>query len=246
MFSRFRDTTDTSRINHTKSSGLFADHTVQAFQGIAQSAQLINQAELHSLLAVDDGAHIRGQLPGAHHQLQELFPVHPGVGGDKISNLLLYPLEIAEGLGRAHHQPRHPDRVDGHGGSGGDEGVLGADCQGDADGVPSPQNQGDGGLFHPGNHLRNGKARLDVAADGVQQEQQTVNFVALLNVGQQRQDVLVLGGLGVFRQDLVALHLADDGQGIDIAVFGAGQVRSQFRQPVSLLLFVVVHGDPPV
>ena len=132
--------------------------------------------------------------------------------------------------------------MDGHGGGGGDEGVLGADRQGDADRMSAAQDQGHGGLFHAGDHLRNGKTGLNVAADGVQQEQQPIDLLALLDVGQQRQDVLVFGGLGVFGQNLVALHLADDGEGVDAAVFGGGEVCAQLRQSV-LLLFVLIHGD---
>ena len=58
--------------------------------------------------------------------------------------------------------------------------------------------------------------------------------------------MLVFGGLDVVRQDLVALDLADDGQGIDIAACGPGQRRAELRVPIQAGRFIVfAHGIAP-
>ena len=67
--------------------------------------------------------------------------------------------------------------------------------QGYADGMSAPQHQGNGGLFHAGDQLGDGQAGLYVAPRRVQKDQQTVDVGALLNGGQQGQNVLVFGGL---------------------------------------------------
>ena len=48
--------------------------------------------------------------------------------------------------------------------------------------------------------------------------------------------MLVLGGFGVVRQDLVALHLADDGQGVDVAAAAAGDGRAQVDQALAAIV----------
>ena len=49
----------------------------------------------------------------------------------------------------------------------------------------------------------------------VEQHQQAVHLVALLNGRQQGHDVLIFGGLGRGGQNLVALDLSYNGQGVD-------------------------------
>ena len=84
--------------------------------------------------------------------------------------------------------------------------------------MAAPQDDGDRGLCHAGDELRDGKARLHVAPHSVQQEEDAVHLVALLQLGKQGQDVLVLGGLGAAGGGVVALDLADDGEAVDRAV----------------------------
>ena len=90
--------------------------------------------------------------------------------------------------------------------------------------MAATQHQRDGWLFHPGDHLRNGKSRLDISAYGVQQQQQPIHIVTFLDACQQRQYMLIFCGLYRIRSNLVAFHLADDGQRINISFAGAGHI----------------------
>ena len=103
--------------------------------------------------------------------------------------------------------------------------------------MATSQHQGDRGLLHPCDHLRNGKPRLNVPPHGIEKQQQTIHVVALLDPRKQGQNVLILGGLHRLRGHLMALHLADDGQGVDVSLAGAGHVRAQLHNLLPLLFF---------
>ena len=47
--------------------------------------------------------------------------------------------------------------------------------------------------------------------------------------------MLILGGLGRLRQDLVALHLTGDGQGVDIAPAAAAHSGAEVDDPLALV-----------
>ena len=103
--------------------------------------------------------------------------------------------------------------------------------------MSAAQHQRHRGLFHPRNHLRNGKPRLDVAAHRVQKQQQTVHVVAFLDSGQQRQNMLIFGGLHRFRGDHVPFHLSDNGEGVDASLAGFRDVRAKLHDLLPLLFF---------
>ena len=52
-------------------------------------------------------------------------------------------------------------------------------------------------------------------AHGVEQDEQSLDLPILLNGDQRRENVFILGGLGVLRQDVVSLYLSDDVQTVD-------------------------------
>ena len=136
--------------------------------------------------------------------------------------------------------------MDRHAGRRGDKGFFGAHRQGDADGVSASQHQGHGGFFHSGHHLRDGKPGLNISAYGVQQQQKSVHILALLDSGKQGQHMLIFGGLHRLGGHLVSLHLADDGQGIDVATAAPGDIGAQLHNLLPLLFFhvrVLTHAD---
>ena len=94
-----------------------------------------------------------------------------GIGSNKVRNLLLNSVKIAEGLGRTYHNSRHPDGMDCHTGGWRNKRLFCTDCQRNANGMPSAQNQGNGGFLHPGDHFRNGKTCFDIAAHRIEQKQ---------------------------------------------------------------------------
>ena len=81
-----------------------------------------------------------------------------------------------------------------------------------------------------------------IAAHGVQQEQHAVHVPALLQLGQEGEDMLVLGGLGVAGGGGVALDLADDGQAVDGTVGGAGQGGAEVQDGLGVLRRVFLFG----
>ena len=81
--------------------------------------------------------------------------------------------------------------------------------------MPAAQHQRDGGFFHPRDQLRNGKPRLDIPADRVEQQQQPVNFLAFLHGREQGNDVLIFCRLLRIRRKGVPLDRADDRQAVD-------------------------------
>ena len=111
--------------------------------------------------------------------------------------------------------------------------------------MPAAQHERHGWLPHPGDQLRNGKSRLDVAAHGVEQEQQAVDVLALLDRGQQRQHMLVFCCFDRLGLCLMALDLPDDRQGIDIAALRLRQPRTKLLQPLLRPALCFVHAVPP-
>ena len=109
-----------------------------------------------------------------------------------------------------------------------------------ADGMASSQDDGDRRLCHAGDQLRDGKARLHVAAHGIQQEEDAVHLVALLQLGQQGQHMLVLGGLGTAGGGVVALDLADDGHAVHGAVGRFGQGGAEVHDLLGAVLSALV------
>ena len=87
-------------------------------------------------------------------------------------------------------------------------------------------------LCHAGDQLRDGKARLHVTAHGIQQEEDAVPLVALLQLGQQGQHMLVLGGLGTAGGGVVALDLADNGDAVYRSARCSCRNRAGFRDGI--------------
>ena len=103
--------------------------------------------------------------------------------------------------------------------------------------MPAPQHQGDGGLGHAGDELRNAQPRLNVAPHRVQQHQQTVDLVALLHQGQQGHDMLILGALAGGGQHLVPLDLPHDGEHMDGPPLGLDEGRAELQDGLALSIF---------
>ena len=123
---------------------------------------------------------------------------------------LLKPLEIVVGLGRGDHRAGGTDRMNGHGGGGHGKAPLCCHRQRHADGVAAAQDNGYRGLGHARDQLCDGKTRLYVTAYGVEQKQDAVDVLRRLQLGQQRQHMLILGGLGIGPRQCVALDLPHD------------------------------------
>ena len=102
--------------------------------------------------------------------------------------------------------------------------------------MPASQHQGHSGLRHPRHHLRDGQSRLDVAAHGVQQQQHAVHLLRLLQMSQQRQDMLIFRGFRVVGSHAVALHLADDGQAVHAAPLAFHQGSAQVIKTLGALV----------
>jgi len=115
----------------------------------------------------------------------------------EIHDLVLDLVEILVRLRRTDDQPRHPHRMHGHAGRGHDQTFARRYGQRDADGMPAAEHERDRRLLHPRDQLRNGESRLDVPADRVQKQQQTVDVLAFLHGREQGNDVLILGRLDV-------------------------------------------------
>ena len=162
------------------------------------------------------------------------------MAGDEGHDPILKPLEVVVGLGGGDDRAAHADRVDGHGGAGDGKAPSGSHCQRHADGMASSQDDGDRRLCHAGDQLRDGKARLHVAAHGIQQEEDAVHLVALLQLGQQGQHMLVLGGLGTAGGGVVALDLADDGHAVHGAVGCFGQGGAEVHDLLGAVLSALI------
>ena len=174
---------------------LCLNHGIQAGDGFTEPSQMVDESLLDRLFPVQDGADIHDQLAGVHHQAAEILRGDAGIVRDKAHDALLHPVEVGEGLRDAQHQTVHSDRVDGHRCGWSDEGLFGATGQRNADGVAAAQHQRNGGLFHAGDQLGDGKPGFHISADGVEQNHQSLDGGVLLNSNQLRNDVFVLGGL---------------------------------------------------
>ena len=162
------------------------------------------------------------------------------MSGDEGHDPVLEPLEVAVGLGGGDDGAAHADGVDGHGGGGHGEAPPCGHRQGHADGVAAPQDDGDGGLGHAGDELRDGKARLHVSAHGVEEEEDPRDFAGLLQLGEEGEDVLVLGGFGPVVGGHVALNLADDGEAVEIAVGRGRHGGTEVQNGLDGLLLCIV------
>ena len=140
------------------------------------------------------------------------------------------------GLGRADDRAADAHRMNGHGGRGHDHGLLRAHRQRNADGMPAAQYQRHRGLFHPGNQLRNGKSCFNIAAHGIEQNQEAVDLRALLNGRDLGDHVLIFRGFRGFRQNLMALDLPDDGQAVDVPRLAFQFCAAKFNGLLPLLL----------
>ena len=149
-----------------------------------QSAQAVDEAAGYRFPAVQNCSYIGGHFSSGHHIALELFPTDLGIGCNKFHDLFLNPLEIPEGLRSTYHQAGHPHRMNGHAGSGYNKRLLGADRQRNSNRVAAAQHKRNGGFFHSGDQLGDGKARFNIAANGIQQQQKPINLLALLYPGQ--------------------------------------------------------------
>ena len=88
--------------------------------------------------------------------------------------------------------------------------------------MSAAQHQRNGGGLHTAEQLGDGKARLHIAAHGIENDQQAADALVLFDGDQLGNDVLVLGGLVLRGQDIVSLDLPDDGKTVDLvpAAFG--------------------------
>ena len=82
--------------------------------------------------------------------------------------------------------------------------------------MSAAQHQRNGGGLHTTEQLGNGKARLHIAAHGIENDQQAADALVLFDGDQLGNDVLVLGGLVLRGQDIVSLDLPDDGKTVDL------------------------------
>ena len=75
---------------------------METIQSGRQAANLVDQPQLYRLLAVDHAAHVGSQLSGLQHELGKGLPLDFAVGGNKLCDTLLDPLEVVEGLGHSN------------------------------------------------------------------------------------------------------------------------------------------------
>ena len=81
--------------------------------------------------------------------------------------------------------------------------------------MPAAQHQRGAGFADPGDELSQGEPGLDVAADGVEDDEQALDLGVLLNIDELGDDMLILGGFLVFGGQAVPLDGADDRQTVD-------------------------------
>ena len=94
--------------------------------------------------------------------------------------------------------------------------------------MAAPQHERNGRLGHPRNQLGDGKAGLHIAADCVEQHKHAVDLLGLLNRGDLRDQVFILGGFILFRQLHMPLDLADDRDAMHGAARAFGRNRAGF------------------
>ena len=173
------------------------------------------KALIDRLLPGQNAADVICKLRGIVHQAAVACRRHGGVGRHKGGDARLHPREVVVGLRRPDHDPRDAHRMDRHAGRGRNEAAARRDRERDPDGVAPAQHQRSRGLSHPGDHLRNGKARLHIAAGGIEQDEQGCDLRRFLNGRDGGQQVLILCGLHIVRQDLMPLDLPDDSQAVN-------------------------------
>ena len=122
--------------------------------------------------------------------------------------------------------------MNGHGGGNGDKALFGGNGQRYADRVPAAEHERHGRLFHARDQLSDGKSGFHIAADRVEQNQQTVDFVGLLNCCNLRDEVLVLGGFVLCGKFHVALDLADNGDAVYRSARCSCRNRAGFRDGI--------------
>ena len=188
---------------------------IERLDGIVERTHPVDETAFHSLSAGDHSPHISCHFLGVHHHPFQRLLWDAAVGGDEPGDALLDLFKINGSLRHTQHQPVGAHRVYRHGGGGNNKRDIGAHCQGNADGVTAAHHQGDGGRVHSGDHFCNGESSLHIAAHGVEQDEQSLDLPILLNGDQRRENVFILGGLGVLRQDVVSLYLSDDVQTVD-------------------------------
>ena len=81
--------------------------------------------------------------------------------------------------------------------------------------MPAAQHQRGAGFADPGDELSQGEPGLDVAADGVEDDEQTLDLGVLLNIDELGDDMLILGGFLIVGSQAVPLDGADDRQAVD-------------------------------
>ena len=106
-----------------------------------------------------------------------------------------------------------------------------------ADGMPAAEHEGNRGLFHARNQLREGEPRLDIPAHRVEQNEQSLNILAFLNRHELRHNMLVVGGFVLGRQGIMPLDLADNGQAVDHMAPVVGRHRPVLHHVLKLLLY---------
>ena len=92
----------------------FLDFLSQRRQRLGQTADSVDQTEIDSLLTVDDGAYIGGNLIGAQKKLAEFFFRDGGMVGDKFCDAVLHTFEVVISLRDADYGPADADGVNGH------------------------------------------------------------------------------------------------------------------------------------
>ena len=116
----------------------FVHFPIEPVQSFPQSAQLVDDPQMHRLLTVDHAAHIRRHVILCQHEGLKLLRRDPAVSRHKGHDPLLKPLKIVVGLGRGDDRSAHPHGMDGHGGGGHRKAPLGRHRQWDANGMAAP------------------------------------------------------------------------------------------------------------
>ena len=89
--------------------------------------------------------------------------------------------------------------------------------------MPAAENEGNRRRLHPAYQLCNRKPRFNIAADRIEDDEQSFDLAALLNRHKLRYDVLVLGRFVLRGKDIVPFDLPNHGQTMDqMPVFGNG------------------------
>ena len=219
------------------------DHLIQAVNRVGKAAQGIDQALLDGVPALQDRADIQHELARVHHQLGKAFRRNAAVCRNEPRDALLHALEIVHRLRHAHEHPVHAHGMDGHRGRRHDEAAAGGNGQRHADAVAAAEDQAHGGLFHARDELGQGQARLDVAADGIQQDQKPVDLRFLFNGHKLRDHVLIARRLRRARQDGMALDLADNRQAVDRVAARTGHDAAGVADAVLLQIGAAACGD---